>query len=345
MRPKPAAVRVSRPVVRRPQRPPRQPRNRGVGRAAASLYRTAKRILLRQIDRLANPRVHMGEIQPRRTPIPGVMTSAGKCLYNFTPTTQYHVVVLGNTYSAVGVCTGTSTAATTAFTTANVTENVSFSTTFVDTLNMAAGALTVACGSGVNDATGFVTVGCIPCQFGEASILNLLDPGDLINAPGAETIPMWDFLNNPRTGLYRKLTPQADQFIGAAQPAIGSQAMVPFVLLNIPTATLPSTVFSVSAFKQYDFYPQIIDQVVPGIESAASEAECQAAGYAQQILGNDLSGSYPYQASVVSQGAAAILIYRLQQTAVDGFVGLLANYMRGMVGRAQGDIPTALDLV
>lgn len=316
-----------RPGPRRNNRVARRaPRSQNQGSALVS---EARRLLLKEIDRLANPRVHMGETQPRRTPIPGVMTSSAKSLSNFTPTTQYHAIVMGNLYATIGFTSGTSTASTVAFTCADTTENVSFAAASVGTLNLCAGSMSVLCGTGLNDASGFVTVGSIPAQYGAASALVALDPGDLINSPGAETMPMWDFLNRSRTGVYRKLTPAADSFYEPTASVATDQSMVPFVLFNVPSGVLANTVFSVQVFKSYDFYPEIIDQVVPGIESQATEAECQAAGYAQQVMGSELSGSYPYVASSVSNGAAAALIYRLQRTAVDGFVMYLANYIRG----------------
>lgn len=308
------------------------------------LLGVARRLLLKAIDRLANPRVHMGEPQPRRTPIPGVMVSSAKSLSNFTPSTQFHAVVMGNTYGTIGFTMGTSTGSTVAFTATDTVENTSFSASQVGTLNLSAGSMSVLCGTGLNDASGFVTVGCIPAQFGSAANLATLDPGDLINAPGAETMPMWDFLNKSRTGIFRKLSPAADTFYEPTAAAATDQSMVPFVLFNVPTGVLANTVFSVQVFKSYDFYPEIIDQVVPGVESQASEAECQAAGYAQQILGADITGSYPYVASSVANGAAATLIYKLQQTAIDGFVAYLANYIRGPGGRGM-QLPTGLDLV
>lgn len=300
---------------------------------SANLER-ARQLLTAQLDRLLNPRVHMGELQPRRTPVPGILTSNSKALANVTPTTQFHAFFLHTQYGQ-GYIEGTSISTTTGFTCVSVAENTSFSSGSIDSLVLTAGTLSVMVGTPVESAGGFVTFGSIPNAFANTVDAATLDPGDLLNSPGATTMPLWDFLNNPRTGIYRKLTPAAESFYApSAAPADGC-AMIPFILFNIPSTLLSANVFSTQIFKSYDIYPQIVDSMIPGVEKQASEAEVVAAELAQQIVGSNVSGSYPYLASAAKAGAAGSLAMQLDANTVASFVGVLGTTLTALeAGRA-----------
>lgn len=299
----------------------------------------ARRLLLNQLDRILNPRVHFGEPQPRRTPIPGVLTSTSKAVSIEAVTVQYTAFVL-HRQAGVGYAKGTSTGLTLDFATSSVNESTSVPTASWTSYNMTAGSISVACGAPVDSAGGFVTIGTIPAKYADITGLALLDPGDLINVPGAVTIPLWDYLNNPRTGVFRKLTPEADDFVAIGSSVPDYCAMFPFILFNIPTGLLAAQTMSVQAFKSYDFYPLIADGGVPGVENQASETECVAAGYAQQICGQVLSGSFPFLAGSASRGSAAALVYSLEQGIVEQFVNLLGHSMVGLGTAASRSVMT-----
>lgn len=301
--------RAPRPAQRR-----RAPRNQ-VARnpSRPSLVRPLLDSVKHQIDRLINPRVHYGEVQPRASAVPGILNSTTKTIVNITSTALYKVVIASPNVNE-GVYLASSALATTDFADAAVTTgSSSYTTAQMERWCYSAGSLSVSLGQPATSAGGFVTVGSINSIYAATTtVVNTLDPGDLINAPGAVTMPMWDYMNKPWSGFARKIDPSADNFIDVAADQAGG-VMVPFILFQIPTALVADFTAMVLSYNSYDFVPEMQDASVPALTAPSGQTDISGYRYATHLLAGVASGFVPELVATLSNGAVGQTMFTALQ--------------------------------
>jgi hypothetical protein len=278
-------------------------------------------LVVAQLDRIINPRTHFGETQPRARSEIGVLSTMTKTISSVTT---------GNVYKAIAMCSAlnggfiqaSSAAATTDFADSNlVTGSSSYATTQMDRWCRAAGSLSVSLGMSALDAAGFVTYGSIPGNYtAGTTYFNGLDPGDLINAPGATTIPLWDFINNPPSGFMRKVSPVADAFAEAGLTIVNAdQVSCPFVLFNLPSASVASFSALVLSYNTYDFYPDITDTGIPSVSPLMSVEAAAAYDVASNIASRIVNGFTTMFVPSQDVGSVGAHVYRTLGAAVDAY--------------------------
>jgi hypothetical protein len=291
-----------RQVKKGPRRAPREQRRRIP--SLSSVKGPLHRAVAMQLDRLMNPRVHYGDTQPRAGSVGGIVNSMTKTIASVT-TAETYLVVTQCSQINQGILTATSASATTDFGTINsVTGSSTFASSQMSQWNWSSSSLSAAIGTAALSAGGFVTVGSMLGSFtANAASLGALDPGDLINMPGASTMPLWDFVNKPWTGFMRKVSPVADEFTVITDAyGMNNQIMVPFILFHIPAALISAFTVMILSYNTYDFIPDVTDSSIPALTPPHTALDVTAYDVAKTCIGRIASGFIEALVSSASSG-------------------------------------------
>lgn len=286
-------------------RPRARPREQGRKTPSKNSIRGPfHRAVSQQLDRMLNPRVHYGETQPRAGSVGGILSSMTKTIHNATTADAFFVAAQCCQLNQ-GIITASSATATTDFANAAVvTGSSTYSTSQMSRWSWASSMLTASIGTAALSAGGFVTIGSMPGMFSAGtSTFNTLDPGDLLNMPGAVTMPLWDFVNKPWTGFMRKISPDADYFSDTAS-ASGQydQILVPFILFQLPSALISSFTVMIVSYNTYDFIPDVTDSGIPALTPPHTALEVAAYDVAKTCVGRIASGFIEALVSSASSG-------------------------------------------